>query len=150
MRSTARWRELPALILFTPFKCRALLRQPPFLAQAAAEQGVSAIVNMSQITARRISKSHAARNHWIAERLLDRSGISVTHLRPTLFCEWLTYLSQAIQKQNILPLPFADARYAPIAAEDQGRAIAAILNNPAEHAGKTLPRSTAPREIKSV
>jgi NAD(P)H dehydrogenase (quinone) len=80
------------------------------------------------------------------QHMLDRSGISVTHLRPTLFCEWLTYLSQAIQKQNILPLPFADARYAPIAAEDQGRAIAAILSNPAEHAGKTYPLY-GPREI---
>jgi NAD(P)H dehydrogenase (quinone) len=70
-------------------------------------------VNMSQITARRISKSHAAQNHWIAERLLDRSRISVTHLRPTLFAEWLTYLSQAIKEKNILPLGFGNARYAP-------------------------------------
>jgi uncharacterized protein YbjT (DUF2867 family) len=129
-----------------PIQVPGILEATAFFAQAAAEQGVGAIVNMSQITARRISKSHAARNHWIAERLLDRSGISVTHLRPTLFCEWLTYLSQAIQKQNILPLPFADARYAPIAAEDQGRAIAAILSNPAEHAGKTYPLY-GPKEI---
>jgi uncharacterized protein YbjT (DUF2867 family) len=41
--------------------------------------------------------------------------------------------------QNILPLPFADARYAPIAAEDLGRVIAAILNDPAAHAGKVYP-----------
>ncbi len=98
-----------------------------------------AVGNMSQITARRIAKSHAAQNHWIAERLFDRSGISVTHLRPTLFAEWLTYLSQAIREQNILPLPFGDARYAPITAEDQGRVIAAILNDTAEHGGKVYP-----------
>jgi hypothetical protein len=58
-----------------------------FFAQAAIEPGVCAFVNMSQITARRIAKSHAAQNHWIAERLFDRSGIPVTHLRPTLFAE---------------------------------------------------------------
>jgi NAD(P)H dehydrogenase (quinone) len=40
---------------------------------------------------------------------------------------------------DILPLPFGDARYAPIAAEDQGRVIAAILNEPAEHGGKVYP-----------
>src|SRR5882757_937507 len=94
---------------------------------------------MSQISARRIAKSHAAQNHWIAERLLDRSGIPVTHLRPTFFAEWLMYMSGSIREKDMFPLPFGDARYAPIAAEDQGRVIAAILNNPAEHAGKTYP-----------
>ena len=110
-----------------------------FFAQAAAEQGLKAIVNMSQISARRIAKSHAAQNHWISERLLDRSGIPVTHLRPTFFAEWLMYQSKAIREKDILPLPFGEARYAPIAAEDQGRVIAAILSDPAEHAGKIYP-----------
>src|SRR5713101_4044127 len=73
---------------------------------------------MSQISARRIAKSHAAQNHWIAERLLDRSGIPVTHLRPTLFAEWLMYLSQTIREKHIIPLAFGNARYAPIAGED--------------------------------
>ena len=94
---------------------------------------------MSQISARRIAKSHAAQNHWIAERLLDRSGIPVTHLRPTFFAEWLMYVSESIREKNMFPLPFGDARYAPIAAEDQGRVIAAILNDSAEHAGKIYP-----------
>jgi hypothetical protein len=34
---------------------------------------------------------------------------------------------------------FGPARYAPIAAQDQGRVIAAILNDSAEHAGKIYP-----------
>jgi uncharacterized protein YbjT (DUF2867 family) len=78
---------------------------------------------MSQISARRIAKSHAAQNHWIAERLLDRSGIPVTHLRPTFFAKWLMYVSGSIKERNMFPLPFGDARYAPIAAEDQGRSF---------------------------
>ena len=122
-----------------PIQVPGILEATAFFAQAALEQNVGAIVNMSQITARRTAKSHAAQSHWIAERLFDRSGVPVTHLRPTLFAEWLTYLSQAIKEKNILPLPFGDARYAPIAAEDQGRVIAAILNHPAEHAGKVYP-----------
>jgi len=122
-----------------PIQVPGILEATAFFVQAAIEQGVSAIVNMSQITARRNSKSHAAQNHWIAERLLDRSGIPVTHLRPTLFAEWLTYLSQGIKEKNVLPLPFGDARYAPIAGEDLGRVIAAILNDPSEHAGKSYP-----------
>jgi uncharacterized protein YbjT (DUF2867 family) len=122
-----------------PIQVSGILEATAFFAQAALEQGVGAIVNMSQISARRIAKSHAAQNHWIAERLLDRSGIAVTHLRPTFFAEWLMYFSESIREKNLLPLPFGDARYAPIAAEDQGRVIAAILNDPAEHAGKIYP-----------
>src|SRR5882724_5488639 len=122
-----------------PIQVPGILEATAFFAQAAIEQGVSAIVNMSQISARRIAKSHASQNHWIAERLLDRSGMPVTHLRPTLFAEWLMYLSQTIRERNILPLAFGNARYAPIAGEDLGRIIAAILNDPAEHAGKVYP-----------
>jgi len=110
-----------------------------YFAQAAIEAGVGAIVNMSQILARRAAKSHASRDHWIAERLFDRSGIPITHLRPTLFAEWLMYLSQSIKEKAVLPLAFGDARYAPIAGEDLGRVIPAILSNPAEHAGKSYP-----------
>ncbi len=122
-----------------PIQVTGLMQATAFFAQAALEQGVGAIVNMSQITARREAKSHGSQSHWIAERLLDRSGVPVTHLRPTLFAEWLTYLSRAIREQHILPLAFGDARYAPITGEDQGRVIAAILNDPSEHVGKTYP-----------
>ena len=122
-----------------PIEVPGILEATAFFAQAALEQGVSTIVNMSQISARRIAKSHAAQNHWIAERLLDRSGISVTHLRPTFFAEWLEYFSDSIREKDMFPLPFGDVRYAPIAAEDQGRVIAAILNDPAGHAGKIYP-----------
>ena len=122
-----------------PIKVPGVLEATALFAQAALEQGVGAIVNMSQISARRAAKSHAAQHHWVAERLLDRTGIPVTHLRPTFFAEWLLYVSESISKKNMFPLPFADARYAPIAAEDQGRVIAAILNDSADHAGKTYP-----------
>lgn len=112
-----------------------------FFAQAARETGVSAIVNMSQISARRIAASHAARDHWVSERVFDWSGIPVTHIRPTFFAQWLTYPGQVanIKKDGVLRLPFGDGRHAPIAAEDQGRVIAAILRAPAPHAGKVYP-----------
>jgi hypothetical protein len=46
-----------------------------YFAQAAKEAGVPAIVNMSQISARRESTSHAAQDHWISERVFDWSGV---------------------------------------------------------------------------
>ena len=54
-----------------------------YFALAAKHARVAAVVNTSQISARYDSKSHAARDHWIAERVFDWSGIAVTHLRPT-------------------------------------------------------------------
>jgi NAD(P)H dehydrogenase (quinone) len=107
------------------------------LLQAAEENGVGAIVNMSQISARRDAASNAARQHWIAERLLDHFSGSVTHIRPTFFAEWL--ISFWDETTSELRLPLADARHAPIAAEDLGRVIAAILENPQPHAGKVYP-----------
>src|ERR1700761_6865864 len=48
-----------------------LLPATAIFAQAASEAGVGAVVNMSQISARREAKSHAAQQHWLAQRLLD-------------------------------------------------------------------------------
>lgn len=43
-----------------------LIEATAYFAQAAREAGVSAIINMSQISARSNAKSHAALNHWNA------------------------------------------------------------------------------------
>lgn len=109
-----------------------------FFAQAAKEAGVSAIVNMSQISARRESASHAAQDHWVSERVFDWSGIPTTHLRPTFFAEWLIYphFAKEIRAKKKIEFPFGDGRHAPIAAEDQGRVIAHILAKPQGHEGK--------------
>ena len=108
-------------------------------AQAAREAGVTAIVNMSQASARRESKSHAARDHWISERVFDWSGVPTTHLRPTFFADWLIYpwFAKEIRATKTITFPFGDGRHAPIAADDQGRVIAEILAHPEGHAGET-------------
>jgi NAD(P)H dehydrogenase (quinone) len=112
-----------------------------YFSQAAKEAGVGAIVNMSQISARRDAKSHAARDHWISERVFDWSGVPVTHLRPTFFAQWLLYplFIKSIREHGIIRAAFGRGRHAPIAAEDQARLIAAILIAPGEHKGKTYP-----------
>jgi NAD(P)H dehydrogenase (quinone) len=116
-----------------------LLEATATFAQAAEEAGVAAIVNMSQISARRGAASDAARIHWLGERILDWSPVAATHLRPTYFAEWFTIFAKGIREEGVLRLPFGDGRHAPITAEDQGRVIAAILENPDEHAGQVYP-----------
>ena len=115
-----------------------IIQATAYFAQAAKEAAVSAIVNMSQVSARREAKSHAAQDHWISEQVLNWSGMPTTHLRPTLFAEWALYWTGQI-KTGILRLPFGTGRHAPIAAEDQARVIAKILLNPGEHNGKVYP-----------
>ena len=115
-----------------------IIQATAYFAQAAREAGVEAIVNMSQISAREDAKSHAARDHWVAERVFDWSGIGVTHLRPTFFAEWLLYFA-AMVKAGTLAVPFGTGKHAPVAAEDQARVIVGVLENPAPHRGKVYP-----------
>jgi uncharacterized protein YbjT (DUF2867 family) len=108
-------------------------------AQAAKEAGVEVIVNMSQKSARSDAKSEAARQHWLSERVFDWSGVPAVHLRPTFFAEWLLYLAPMIRQGRMLAPFSATGRHAPVAAEDQAHLIAAILQHPAAHVGKTYP-----------
>ena len=120
-----------------------------YFAQAAKEAGVKSIVNMSQISARRDSASHAAQDHWTAERVFDwaaatAGAASVTHIRPTFFAEWLIYSDFGVAGSvkagsGVIRLPLGQGKHAPIAAEDQGRFIAAVLQDPTPHASKIYP-----------
>ncbi len=112
-----------------------------YFADAARRAGVEVVVEMSQISAREDSLSHAARDHWIAERVLDWSGVPTVHIRPTFFSEWLIFpwVLDQIVKENKITLPYGTGRHAPIAAEDQARLIAAVLTQPSGHIGKTYP-----------
>ncbi|MBI2811248.1 MAG: NmrA family NAD(P)-binding protein [Candidatus Melainabacteria bacterium] len=116
-----------------------LIQATAYFAQAAKEAGLKTIVNMSQISSRRDSDSHAAQDHWVAERVFDWSGINTSHVRPTFFAEWLLYIAPIVGS-GVVPQPlFPDSRHAPIAAEDQAKVIANILDNPEGHAGKIYP-----------
>jgi uncharacterized protein YbjT (DUF2867 family) len=111
-------------------------------AQAAKEAGVSTLINLSQRSANRDSASNSCRDSFIAEQVLNWSGLSVIHLRPTYFLEWLLYPWQLpYLRQGILRMPVGKGRHSPIAADDQGRVIAALLESPEAYIGKIIPIS---------
>jgi len=116
-----------------------LLQATTIFAQAASEAGVHAVVNMSQISARREAKSNAARQHWLAGRLLDRTAMVTTHLRPTFFAEWLNLFWERRENEGVLRLPLGNGRHAPISGRDQANVIAAILQNPDPHDRQIYP-----------
>jgi NAD(P)H dehydrogenase (quinone) len=118
----------------------ALTQATMVFAQAAKEAGLQVIVNMSQISARREAKSHAAFNHWLCERVFDWSGTPTIHIRPTFFAQWLLYpFIIEGNKKGLVEFGWSTGRHAPIAAEDQARFISAVIQNPAPHIGKIYP-----------
>ena len=118
-----------------------LIQATTYFADAAKRASLRAVVNMSQISAREGSESHAARDHWIAERVFDWSGVPTIHIRPTFFAEWLLFpfVRSTIVENGTIDLPYGNGRHAPIAGEDQARAIATLLTNPTAHVGKIYP-----------
>jgi uncharacterized protein YbjT (DUF2867 family) len=132
-----------------------LLLATATFAAAGKQTGLQSVVNMSQITARPDHASPAARQHWLAERVLDWSGIGVTHLRPPFFLENLfNVAAPTVRTEGKIYLPYGQGRHAPIAGEDVARVAVGILTDPAAHLGKTYvptgPASLSMMEQASV
>jgi len=132
-----------------------LLAATAIFAAAGAQTGLQSMVNMSQITARPDHESPAARQHWLAERVLDWSGIGVTHLRPPFFLENLfNVAAPTVSTEGKIYLPYGQGRHAPIAGQDIARVAVGILTDPAAHRGKTYvptgPESLSMTEQASV
>ena len=108
-------------------------------ALAAKEAGTRAVLNLSQRSQSRESTSDSCRDTYISEQVFNWSGVPVIHLRPTLFLEWLIYPWQLpYLQQGVLRMPGGTGRHSPISADDQGRAIAALLKNPTGHIGTVI------------
>ncbi|WP_197283489.1 NAD(P)H-binding protein [Mycobacterium sp. Marseille-P9652] len=114
-----------------------LVEAAVMFAQAAREQSLELIVNMSHIQSRPRARSKATQNHWLSEQVFDWSGIPTTNLRVTFFMEWLTYIAGLIRGGRYVMPYDADSRFAPIAARDIALTAATILSNPDGHAGRT-------------
>ncbi|MCW2689203.1 MAG: hypothetical protein JWR37_4093 [Mycobacterium sp.] len=120
---------------------------------------LDAVVNMSQMTVSQMTststdESPHQRLHYLAERILDWSGLPVVHIRPTVFLDnpfFTTFAARSIADSNTLSLPFGSGRTSPISAGDVARVVATILTNPAEHVGQvyelTGPRAQSMTEV---
>jgi NAD(P)H dehydrogenase (quinone) len=122
-------------------------------AAAAREQrNIEAFVNISQMTVSQMSLTSAAesaqhRLHWLAERVLDWSGLPVVHVRPTVFLEnplFIMLAASSIARNGTIRLPFGSGRTSPVAARDVAEVVATILLNPSPHLGQVY-ELTGPR-----
>jgi uncharacterized protein YbjT (DUF2867 family) len=110
----------------------------------AGERGqLEVIVNMSQMTVSQMtltstSESEHQRLHWLAEHVINWSGLPAIHVRPTVFLENPLFSmlgARTVKDRGVLALPFGTGRTSPIAAGDVAAVVAAILRDPADRIG---------------
>jgi len=120
------------------------LRATAEVCAVCLERGqLDVIVNMSQMTVTQMTltstdESHHQRLHWLAEHVLNWSGLPVIHVRPTAFLDnplFTILAAPTIRDRGALVLPFGTGHTSPIAAADVARVVAALLHDPADRIG---------------
>lgn len=109
-------------------------------------------MTVSQMTATSTAESHQQRLHWLAEQVLDWSGLPVVHIRPTVFLDnplFTTLAARSIRESGTLALPFGAGRTSPVAVDDVARVVAAVLRDPTPHVGHVY-ELTGPRALDMV
>jgi NAD(P)H dehydrogenase (quinone) len=121
------------------------------MAAIAREVGISALVNMSQMTVSQMSiqnttPSPQQRLHWLSEQALAWSGLSVVTIRPTVFLEgfFLPMTASSVRGRSRIELPFGQGKTSPVATVDVARVVATVLADPGPHLGRIY-ELTAPR-----
>jgi uncharacterized protein YbjT (DUF2867 family) len=109
-------------------------------------------MTVSQMTATSTAESLQQRLHWLAERVLDWSGLPVITVRPTVFLDnplFTTLAARSIRESGTLVLPFGTGRTSPVAGDDVARVVATVLRDPAPHVGHIY-ELTGPRSLDMV
>jgi len=101
------------------------------------------LVNMSQMTVSQMTatsteESKQQRLHWLAEHVINWSGIPAVHVRPTVLLEnpmFTMVAARSIRNTGQLILPFGTGRTSPVASSDVGEVVTAVLSAPRDHLG---------------
>src|SRR5215471_4493751 len=106
-------------------------------------------MTVSQMTATSTEESHQQRLHWLAEQVLNWSGLPVVHIRSTVFLDtplFTTMAARSIQESGTIALPFGTGRTSPVAVHDVARVVATVLRDPAPHIGHVY-ELTGPKSV---
>jgi len=136
LRDVRRAMEGVHLAYFCYPVAEGLVEAAVMFAQAAKEQGVELIANMSHKQSRPYARSKATQNHWLSEQIFNWSGVPSVHLRVTFFMQWLLYISSQIRYGRYVMPYNKESRFAPIAGSDIALIVANIFLKPSEHAGQ--------------
>jgi uncharacterized protein YbjT (DUF2867 family) len=119
--------------------------QATALACAMAKEldNLEVLVNMSQMTVSQMTltstdESKQQRLHWLAEHVINWSGIPAVHIRPTVLLEnplFAALAARSIRETGQLSLPFGTGRTSPIASSDVAEVVTTVLCAPREYLG---------------
>lgn len=113
-------------------------------AVAAKEARLEHIVGLSQWLASPSHPSLTTRQTWLVDRLFSMTpGVAHTILNPGFFADAYLVTIGLAATLGIFPWMYGDSRNAPPSNEDIARVAAAVLMDPARHAGKSY-RPTGP------
>jgi uncharacterized protein YbjT (DUF2867 family) len=111
---------------------------------AATElDNLEVLVNMSQMTVSQMTptsteESKQQRLHWLAEHVINWSGVPAVHIRPTVLLDnpfFATLAARSIRETGQLSLPFGAGRTSPVASSDVADVVTAVLVAPRDHLG---------------
>lgn len=103
----------------------------------ARQGGVKHVVRMSAVGAAHDAPTINSRYHALSDSELERSGLTYTILKPHFFTQNFMGMAKPILEQGTIFFALGDAKLPMIDVHDIADAAAAILANPAPHAGKT-------------
>jgi uncharacterized protein YbjT (DUF2867 family) len=141
IHSVRKWMKGIESVYFCYQVKAGLLEATAIMAEAAKEESVKFVLNLSQGSASDESPSPTGRRHWLSEKIFNWSGAPVCHLRGSVFYENLfRQFRKGIEENSELRAPFGtgDAKVPAIAAQDIAQLAFVALQNPQLFIGKTL------------
>ena len=104
---------------------------------AARQAKVKHVVRMSAVGAAHDAPTVNSRVHALSDTELERSGVAFTIVKPHFFAQNMLMTAQSIAEQGAFYFALGDAKIPMIDVGDIAASVAAILRDPAPHAGKT-------------
>lgn len=104
---------------------------------AARLGGVKHVVRMSAIGAAHDAPNLNSRMHALSDAEIAGAGLPYTIVRPHFFMQNLMMAAHSVAEQGAMYFALGDAALPMIDVRDIAASVAAILSNPAPHAGKT-------------
>ena len=113
-------------------------------AVAAREARLEHVVSLTQWLASPSHPSLSTRQTWLVDRLFSMTpGVGHTVVNPGFFADAYLVTIGLAANLGVFPWMYGNSRNAPPSNEDIGRVAAAVLMDPAQHAGKSY-RPTGP------
>jgi uncharacterized protein YbjT (DUF2867 family) len=96
-------------------------------------------MTVSQMTASSTEESRQQQLHFLAEHVINWSGVPAVHIRPTVLLEnplFAMLAVRSIRETGQLVLPFGTGCTSPVASSDVADVVTAVLTAPRDHLGK--------------